>query len=113
MALRPMRCLAMSNASFQDHVEWALDGAPHLGKSTAADDVGDFRLPCLCAQSFSHLLVERGRYADHGGGVVVQPADRIHILLDLVARERPDEHPGPVALDDYAHVRGAAARVAH
>ena len=76
-------------------------GAAHAAEARALQHLGELRLARLRAQRFADFLGERGRDADHGRGVVVEPADRVgDIVAGLVAGDRLDDHPGAVGLQD-------------
>src|SRR6202040_3500659 len=51
--------------------------------------------------------------ADHRRGSIKKPANRIEVLLDVVARHRLDDHPGAIGLQRLPDVRGGADRIAH
>ena len=60
------------------------DCLTELCKSTFAHDLFELLWPRLGAECQPHLLAERGLGADHRRGCVVQPADWVEGLLELI-----------------------------
>ena len=63
------------------------------------------RLAGLRAERRADLLRERRLRADQRRHRVEEPADRVQVLLDVVAGERLDQQPGAVRAERLAHVR--------
>ena len=88
-------------------------GAPHVAEAARGDDLAQLRLAGLRAERRADLLRQRGRHADHRRAGIVEPADRVQIVLQAVAGHRLDDHPGAVRLQRLADMRGRAGRIAH
>src|SRR5207245_6225646 len=101
------------NTNNQYHIVRHHCCATDLCQPAATESGCHFCLARLCTQPLADLLVERCGHANHGRRVVVEAADGVHVLFDLVAGDRLNDHPCPIIHQDVAHVGCAAARVAH
>ena len=82
-------------------------------KPAGGDDLAQARLAGLRAEPEADLLRQRGGRADQRRGAVVDAADRVEVVLDLVAGERLDDQPRAVVVERAEHVARSADRVAH
>src|SRR5581483_4831472 len=112
------RCAAASNRllgpRLEHHVEGTLGRPSDLTEAALLQDLGKLRLASLRAEGLADLLRERGRHADHGRCVVVEPADRVtDIVGRIVGGDRLDDHPGAARLQQASHVLGATLGISH
>ena len=98
---------------FEHEVERRLGGAAEAREAAARDDLAQARLAGLRAQGQADFLGARGGRADQRRGRVEDAAHRVEVVLDAVAGERLDDHPGAVGRERLAHVPRGADRVAH
>src|SRR4051794_2979058 len=85
-----------SRPGFQDEVEGCLGGAAEPREATLEDDFPESSLPGLRAKRQTDLLGQRGRGAQQCRRRVIDPADRVQVVLDAVVRERLDDEPRAV-----------------
>src|SRR3546814_9300000 len=74
----------------QYQVERRFGRPPESGQSAGRDYLAQPRLAGLGAEGETYLLAQGGRRADHRRGGVVNAADRVQVVLDLVVRS--EEH---------------------
>src|ERR687894_1627059 len=70
---------------FQHEVERRLRSPAEVAVSGLGHDLAETGFSCLGSESQSDLLRERARRAQEGRSRVVQPSNRVEVLLDVVA----------------------------
>src|SRR5271157_4728162 len=84
-----------SPCRFEYQIKRRLGGATEMRESAGLHHFSDLLLSSLRAQRHANFLRQRCRSADHGGGSVEDPPDRMQVALDSVFRARLDNHPCP------------------
>src|SRR3546814_6159901 len=97
----------------QYQVERRFGRPPESGQSAGRDYLAQPRLAGLGAEGETHLLAQGGRRADHRRGGVVNAADGVQVVLDLVVCKGLHDHPGAVLGQRLPHVLRGADGVAH
>ncbi len=69
--------------------------------------------PACAPRARPNFLIAGRGGADHGGGAVEEAADGVQILLQFIASNGLDDHPGAIGREGAAHVASGAGGIAH
>src|SRR3954454_24289952 len=78
---------------FEDHVERRLGRAAKATEARFSRDLTQSAFTRLRTEPQPHFLRERCWRADERRGVIEDASDRVEIVLEIVMRERLDDHP--------------------
>src|ERR1700733_2672491 len=100
-------------SSFKDQVKRCLRSSSESCKPGSTHHLSQPLFSRLGAQRQTHLLRQR-RWSTKERPLPIESAsDRMQILFNLVSGERLDDHPGSIAFQAFADVRGGSYRIAH
>ena len=102
-----------SGPAFENDVERGAGGLANPGEPGLGEDLTESGRSGLSPEGHASGLVQRRWCADHGGDRVIQPADRVEVVADLVASRRLEQHERAVRRQRLSHVARDRERVAH
>src|ERR1700722_7382604 len=98
---------------FVDDVEGRFGGTAEASEAGRGDDVSDARFAGLRAEAQSNFLRARRWRAKQSREAVINAADRIEIVLELVVGKGLDDHPGAVFGERLKNVLSRTDGIAH
>jgi hypothetical protein len=102
-----------STTRLDDQIEWCLGCPAHRTEPRRSQHLLELPWSGLSAENVRPLLRDGVGAAQRGRGSVVEPADRIDVVLDAIAREWLDQHDRAVIGHGVCSVPGGINRPAH
>src|SRR5215471_5516332 len=100
-------------ARLKNKIKWCRRRPAEAGQPGLPDDIAQPRFAGLSSKSQTHLLSKRGWRAHDGRGGIIDPTDRVEIILEPIVGKRLYDHAGAVVLDGFTHMSESAHRISH